>query len=441
MKLTTRAVAICILALLTSFSISRMAVGQNETRTHVRVVTAEEQALHDLLVKAKNETDSKDYSEAQEDYEKYLSQRPNDASAHFDLGYVYTAQQQNEKAIAEYRQAIALDPKMEQAQLNLGITLLSNNPKDAIEPLQNVVALDYSFARGHLLLGVAEQRSGDTAAAEKELLVAAKLNPDDPEAHAQLGRVYLADGRATDAEAQFQEMLRLKPGDSEGEMGLVDSLLRQKKDAEAVSALGVYLNANPKDEKARVMLASALAQIGKDDDALAALDAAAKDGPETVEALKLRSTIYYKKNEFSQAVAALQKAEAMAPQDAEIHASLGHALLETKDYGNAVRELSAALRLSPSSTPTLRDLISAEYLQKNSAATLDALDALAKREPPNAGAWFVRASCYDRMNQPEKALEAYQKFLAMNTDQNSNQYFEATQRVRFLKLLLKQKGR
>lgn len=441
MKLTARGAAICILAALTSFCFSRLAVAQNETRTHVRVVTAEEQALHDLLVRAKSETDNKNYATAQEDYQKYLEQRPNDAAAHFDLGYVYTAQQENDKAIAEYRHAIALDPKMEQAQLNLGIALLSSSPKDAVEPLQNVVALDYSFARGHLLLGVAEQRSGDTAAAEKELLVAAKLNPDEPEAHAHLGRIYLADGKAADAEAQFRELLRIKPGDSESEMGLADSLLRQKKDAEAASALDAYLNANPKDDRARVMQASALTQIGKDDDALAALNAAAKDGPETVEALKLRSAIYYKKNEFPQAAAALQKAEIAAPQDAEIHASLGHALMETKDYVNAARELSEALRLSPSSTPTLRDLISAEYLQKNFPATLDALDALAKREPPNAGAWFVRASCYDQMNQPAQALAAYQKFLAMNTDQNSNQYFEATQRVRYLKLLLKQKGR
>lgn len=441
MKLRVGSAAACVLALLASFSFSGIAAAQTESRTRVRVVTAEDQALHDLLVKAKHETDDKDYSAAQDDYEKYLSQRPNDATAHFDLGYVYTAQQQAAKAIAEYRRAIALDPKMEQAQLNLGISLLSNSPKDAIEPLQNVLALDYSFERGHLLLGVAEQRSGNNAAAETELLVAAKLNPDDPEAHAQLGRLYLADGKAADAEAQFRELLRIRPGDNQGEMGLAESLFQQKKDAEAVSALRVYLNANPKDERARVMQASALANIGRNDDALSALDLAAKDGPESLEALRLRSAIDYRKSEFSQAASALQKAEIIAPNDAEIHASRGHALIETRDYAGAAQELNDALKLNPQSTGALRDLVTAEYLQKRFAATLDALDALAKREPPTAGAWFVRASCYDQMNQPEQALAAYQKFLAMNTDQTNNQYFEATQRVRFLKILLKRKVR
>lgn len=441
MNLTTRAGAICISAMLASLAFSRTAIAQKETRTHVRVVTAQDQELHDLLVKAKSETDNKDYPAAQQDYEKYLSQRPNDAAAHFDLGYVYTAQNQSDKAIAEYRHAVALDPKMQPAQLNLGISLLASDPKGAIEPLQNVVALDNSFERGHLLLGVAQQRSGNAVAAEKEFLAAAKLSPDDPEPHAQLARIYLSTGKPADAEAQFREVLRLKPGDTESELGLADSLLQQKKDADAASTLAAYLNANPKDGRARVMQASALAEMGKNDDALAALDLAAKNGAETIEALKLRSAIDYKKADFPDAAAALRKAEIAAPGDAEIHASLGHALLEIKDYANAARELNEALRLDPSATGALRDLVSAEYLQKNFPAALDALDALARRESPNAGAWFVRASCYDQTNQPEQALAAYQKFLTMNTDQTSNQYFEATQRVRFLKILLRRKGR
>lgn len=438
MKSTIGAAAICVLAVLVSTP--RPAQGQSETRTHVRVVPAEEQALHDLLVKAKAEADKNDYAAAEADYEKYLGQRPDDAAAHFDLGYVYTAQQEQDKAISEYRKAIELDPKMIQAQLNLGISLLSDDPKAAVEPLQKVIELNYANERGHYLLGVAEERSGNAAAAEKEYNIAVKLDPNDADAQTALGRTALAEGKAGDAEAGFREALRLKPGNQEAEIGLAQSLLQQKKAADAVDALNAYLDENPKDAKARVIEASALAELGKNDEALSALDRAAQSGPETAEALELRSVIYYRKSDYPKAVAALQKAAAIAPGDASVHARLGHALIETKDYSGAVRELNEALRLDPSSTDTLRDLVSAAYLQKNFAATLAALDALGRREPPNAGAWFVRASCYDHMKQPEQALGAYQKFLAMNTDKNSNQYFEATQRVRFLQAVLKRKG-
>lgn len=443
MKWTARVGALCALAI---FALApRAALCQSESRTHVRYLSPEDQALHDLLVKAKAEADGNNYAAAQEDYEKYLAQRPHDAAAHFDLGYVFTAQKEKDKAIAEYRKAVQLDPKMMDAQLNLGISLLSEDPQGAIEPLQNVTTLDDSFERGHFLLGVAEERSGNATAAEKEYSVAVKLNPNDADAHNALARSYLAAGKAADAEDEFRQVLRLKPGDPEtdreAELGLAESLLEQKKNADAVDALTTYLNSNPNDAKARFIQASALADLGKNDEALAALDRAAKDGPETVEALKLRSAIDYRKNELPQAIAALQKAEPRVPGDASIHASLGHALLETKDYPSAARELNAALRLDPSSPGTLRDLVTAEYLQNNFTGTLAALDALAQREPPNAGDWFVRALCYDHINQPVQALAAYQKFLAMNTDKNSNQYFQATERVRFLQLLIKKKGR
>jgi tetratricopeptide (TPR) repeat protein len=437
MRLTSG--AMCVLAVLVSGP--RSAFGQSESRTQVRVVPAEEQALHDLLVKAKGEADGNNYAAAQADYQKYLAQRPNDAAAHFDLGYVYTAQQENGKAISEYREAIELDPKMIQAQLNLGISLLPDDPQAAIAPLQKAIELNYAFERAHYVLGIAEERSRNAAAAEKEYTVAVKLDPNDADAQAALGRTFLAEGKAAEAEAAFRELLKLKPGSQEAEMGLAQSLLQQKKTADAIDALTAYLNENPNDAKACVMQASALIDLGKNDEALAALDRAAQSAPETVGALKLRSVIYDRKSDFAKAAAVLQKAEAMAPEDASIHARLGHALLETKNYSGAAHELNEALRLDPSSTDTLRDLVSAEYLQKDFAGTLAALDALARREPPNAGAWFVRASCYDQMSQPEEALADYQKFLAMNTDRNSNQYFEAAERVRFLQAALKQKGR
>jgi Flp pilus assembly protein TadD len=435
------ATATALLCLLAAFVFAPHTVAaQAESRTHVRVASPEDEALHDLLVKAKTEVDNSDYTAAQADYEKYLAQRPNDAAAHFDLGYVYTAQRETDNAIAEYRKAVALDPKMLQAQLNLGLSLLSIDPKGAIQPLQQVIWLNYSFARGHYLLGVAEDRSGNSAAAEKEYVIAVKLDPNDADAQTALGRLYLNEGKGADAEEQFRELLRLKPGDPEAEQNLAQSLLQQKKTADAVQTLTDYLNANPGDDKARVLQASALAQMGKNDEALAALDRVTNDGPETLDSLKLKSTIYYSKSDFPNAVAVLQKAEAMAPRDASIHASLGHAFLETKNYAGAERELGAAMRLSPSSTDTLRDLISAEYLQKDYAQALAALGTLAQREAPNAGTWFLRGSCYDHMGQAQDALDAYQKFLAMNTDTNSNQYFEATQRVRFLKAALKRKG-
>lgn len=415
---------------------------QSVTRKRIPVASSQDAALHELLVQAKAAADKQDYASAEADYEKYIAKKPNDASVHFDLGFVFTALKQNDKAQTEYRKAIALDPKMTEAYLNLGVSLITDDPKAACEPLERVTQLNYSYARGHYLLGVARERSGQLQGAIQEYTVAEKLDPNDFETHMALGHTRLNSSTdAPAAEAEFREALKLKAGDADAEMGLTQSLIAEKKPADAAATLADYLRGHPGDTKARMMRASLLVDLGKDEDALTELDRATKDDSETLEGLKLRSLIYYREKKYDQTTAVLQKAAALAPQDAEIRARLGHVLLQLKDYQGAARELNEAFRLDTKATETLRDLVAAEYLSEDYPATLAAMNVLEQREAPKPGAWFVRATCYDHMGQAAAALAAYQKFLAVNTDKNSNQYFEAAARARFLDKMLKDKGK
>ena len=100
-----------------------------------------------------------------------------------------------------------------------------------------------------------------------------------------------------------------------------------------------------------------------------------------------------------------------------------------------------ALKASPNSEDVLKDLILAEYLSKNYPTTLKALELMEKREALPLGSWYIRASCYDKLNQRPEALAAYQKFLSMNTDENSDMYFEAAARARTLKREIDEKKR
>lgn len=433
--------AAAILLLVIFAAAPRTANPQSRQNSRRRTIAAssQEQALYDLLVQAKAAADKNDYVTAATDYEKYLAQKPDDATAHFDLGYVYTAQKEKDKAIAEYRKAIALDPKMAQAYLNLGISLLDDDAKAAIAPLQKATELNYDYAQGHYLLGTAEERAGQPNAV-KEYTIAVKLDPNDYSEHIALARAELAGGNASAAEPEFREALKLKTNDAESELGLAQSLMDQKKPADAATALDDYLQGNPDDAKARVLRASLLTDLGRNDEALAELDRAGKGTTETLQTLKLRSVIYYREKDFEKAANALQKAAAIAPQDAGIRARLGHALLETKNYAGATQQLSEALRLDPSSNDALRDLVAAEYLKKDYPATLATLNLLDARETPKPGAWFVRATCYDHLGKAKEALDAYRKFLAVNADQTSNEYFEATGRARFLERVVKEKG-
>jgi tetratricopeptide (TPR) repeat protein len=193
-----------------------------------------------------------------------------------------------------------------------------------------------------------------------------------------------------------------------------------------------YAAAHPNDPAAATAQAQILADAGKNDEALAALDAAAAKRPENLETLRLRAALLSRKKDYANLIPLIHKLIALDPKNPDYPAELGHALLENKDYANAANELIAALRANPQSEDVLKDLILAEYLNKNYSATLQALELMEKREPLPMGSWFVRAACFDKLNHLPEALAAYQKFLSMNKDENSDMFFEASARARTL---------
>jgi Tfp pilus assembly protein PilF len=157
--------------------------------------------------------------------------------------------------------------------------------------------------------------------------------------------------------------------------------------------------------------------------------------------LRLRALIYFRKKEYDKSIPVLKNAVALAPNDPDLAAQLGHAYMENKDYVNAVNELVVAIKMNPTSNDVLTDLVAAEYLNKNYPAALHGLDLLAQRETLPLGSWFIRATCYDKLGQAAPALEAYQKFLQLNKDENSDMYFEAAARARTLTRELQNKKR
>ena len=92
---------------------------------------------------------------------------------------------------------------------------------------------------------------------------------------------------------------------------------------------------------------------------------------------------------------------------------------------------------NPQDAVVLRDLTNALFLNEDYPSALEAMDNLAKLEPPAAGSWFIRAICYDKLSRVVDAIEAYQKFLDMDNEQHANQDIEARHRKAALEKELK----
>jgi Flp pilus assembly protein TadD len=399
-------------------------------------------ALNNLLAQAQAAMERKDYEAAVQAYQEYLAKKPDDATVHYDLGYAYTAMQKFADARSEYEKAISSDPKMGAAYQNLGLTLLTTEPSAAVAPLQKAAELMPEDARTKWLLGTALEMNGKLDLAIEQYEAAKKLDSKNPDFAASLGHALLSAGRPAEAESIYREGLSLNPEGvalGQAHIGLAQALIAQKKMEEATTEMEAYLQSRPDDAKVRMELAAELAELGKNDEALAELDRATGGGSENLRALKLRVQIASQRKHYDDAIPALQKAIALAPQDAELAAQLGHIYLEKKDYANAVNELIVAFKMNQSSNDVLGELVTAQYLSKNYSGALKALDVLSQRKTLPMGSWFVRATCYDKLGQPAQALDAYKKFLELNTDLNNDMYFEASARVRTLTRELKKK--
>src|SRR6266851_5413124 len=122
--------------------------------------------LNDLLDEAQRDIDNKDFEAAIAPLHKVVADQPEFAYAHFQLAYVYTALKKTDEARVEYARAIAADPKMSEAYLNLGTLLLDKQENAAaVAPLRKAVELLPAQSHPRYLLAVALDRSGDRAGA------------------------------------------------------------------------------------------------------------------------------------------------------------------------------------------------------------------------------------------------------------------------------------
>jgi len=395
-------------------------------------------SLAPLLAQAQDALDRKDFVSAVPLLEKIAAAKPDDAMPHFELGFAYSGLNKNPEAIAEYRQAISLDPKLAPAHLNLGISLLDSDAAGAVESFRRAVDLLPGQPRPVYLLGEALERGGKRSEAIAQYRAAAALAPKDDAILFALARALLADGQNSAAESGFRQLLSAKPDSAPGQLGLAESLLSQHKTTEAVDVFGDYLQKTPGDSHARFERAVALEDLNRFDDSLHELDQLDKGAAATADSLKLRGSIYLQQKKWTEADASFQKALPLSADDAQLHLWAGQTKMELRDYTAAEKELRRSLELAPGNSDALRELVGVYYLSSQYEKTLSTLDLLAQRETLSPLSWFFRALSCDKLARKPEAAAAYQKFLELDRGERPDQEFQAQAR---LTLLLRELGK
>jgi Flp pilus assembly protein TadD len=396
--------------------------------------------LNDLLNEAQHDIDTNSFEAAIPPLQKFIAEKPDVAYAHFQLAYAYTALQRGDEARAEYERTIALDPKMSEAYLNLGILLTGREPAAAVAPLRKAVELLPAQSRPRILLGTAQERAGDFSGAADSLEGAVRLDPREADAVLHLATLYFNLKRPAESETKFRDALNLQPASATAALGLAQSLDAQNK-PEATDAYQKYLTLQPADAATRTRFVHLLIEQKRYDEALAELDREEQGNPPSADSLRRRADIQIAQNKLNDAILTLQRALTVAPKDVQLLDGLGRIYMQKRDFTSAEKEFQAALQLDRNNLTIWKNLGSNYYLSGNYPATLATLEVIAKSETPNAASWFIRALCYDKLRQAKPALEAYQKFLSMDEGKNPDQVWQAEERSKVLKHMLEERKR
>jgi len=396
------------------------------------------------LAGAQEALERQDYDTAAMLLESFLFVYPGHSEALFNLAYCYSLQGRTADAIDLYRQTLEVDPSLLPPRFNLGLLLLeAGKPAEAVAEFEEVLDSQPDHARAHLYRGVGLDRLGHKERALEEYRRAAELDPRAAAPRHAALPLLLQKHAWGDAETLVRQLLDITPGDAELTLALAELLVNQDEAEAALAAYSDFLDAHPEGESASPstlgeihMRAGWLARkLGRTEEALHHFRGARERGGDYYaqsSAVEEADTLAALKR-WKDAIALYEAAVARQPGSAELHAALGYAYLENQQFELAGRELLAALRLDPERIESYNHLASALYLSGALEGAIEVLDRRAARAPETPGTLFLRAISYDKLNQCGPAILYYGKFLAGNVDKESNQYFQASGRLRALK--------
>lgn len=294
---------------------------------------------------------------AEADFNQALKLNPKDAQAMFQLGRLRLAQHKLPEGKAMLEQALAINPNDSRSLQLVAAAMAAQKqtPKAIIARIQEQITKSPQNAPMYDLLAGLQLQTGDTngglASAEKAM----QLNPADPTAAMYYSRAQIALGQAPKALEKWQQWTKDHPRDPAG-FTVLGSLQDAQGDRQgAINSYKAALAIQPDQAVAANNLANLMVETGQNLDVALTLAQTARrampDSPDTADTL---AWIYYQKGNYMSARDLLEDAAKASPNNANIHYHLGMTYAKLARKADAAAELKKAESLAPN-TQTAKD--------------------------------------------------------------------------------------
>ncbi len=315
------------------------------------------------------------------EWQQALVLDPDNAEVHSNLGNALWQMDRFDDAEAHCRTALRLKPDYTDAMLNLGNALAKMKKfEDAIAIWEQAVSLRPDFAQAISNIGNALRDLGRLKDSEEMCRKATTVNPAHPQAWGNLGNAVRDLGRAEEAEGYYRKATMLQPDFTAAHNNLAIALLDQGKFEDAASAARYAITFDPRYAEAWSNLSIALREIGK----------------------------------LDEAENAAQRAVAIAPDDPEPYITLAEALYLTDRLDEAEAALNTALAHDPDSARVLIKLAAVLEKANRPEDALAMVDRAIIANPEMPDAFYRKATIYFMTNRIPEAKEALDRALEIS---------------------------
>lgn len=304
---------------------------------------------------------------------------------HFSRGNAYISKGDYDRAVADYDQAIKLQPDFAKAYNNRACAYIIRGDYDyAIIDLNQAIQLQPDSAtEAYNNRGFIYTTKGNYNHAIADINQAIHLQPDLAVAYINRGNAYLSKGDYSQSIANYDQAVKLQPD---------------------LTAMG-YMN--------RAIIFSL---EGNYDQAIVYLDKAIRLQPDLAEIYINRGNVNRKMSNYDQAIADLGQAIELQPNNARAYYGRAKVYFDKSNYDRAIVDFSQAIQLKPDYTNAYYGLGKTYFDKGDYAQAIIIYDQLTELEPNYTNAYYDRGFAYMRNGEKEKAIADFNIFLELSND-------------------------
>jgi tetratricopeptide (TPR) repeat protein len=392
----------------------------------------------------------KEYSEAEDYYEKAFKYNPDHVESKVGLAKVAAHENKSKKVLsylegiaisksfaedihrlkgqaylnlknfdlasAEIKQALKVNSKQALLWNQLGATYYAMaRYKDANNAYQKALALkniEQEFV-AHLGQGKSLYALKNYDAAKKSFQKAARSNTEDIESRKYLAKINLAGKDYSGAEKYSRQALGITSNDAELYFILGYALEKQKKYSQAAQAFALGLKKDSKNESARLAYARSLVKSNKKPLAIDVLESLAKDKPQNDSAWEILSYLYTEKKDWKKAEEAVLTLHSLQKPTVKSSKILAVAQYEQASYAKAEGSLNKAIALNTKDNDLYFLRAKAKTHTNKPESAIKDLEIYTKNDPKDVKGQLLLANLYNDQKNYAKAYQRYQRVNAL----------------------------